>query len=123
MRLGSWTTIQGSTRQTVSELTPCSIKNSTVSSRSICHKKVINLVLDFKHFFTLSEHNIDMPRPKQAPIMLSNLENSYLREHGDGFLDFNQNTVPFDFDGERLLWMTYKSREDREVYIYNFNSR
>lgn len=33
---------------------------------------------------------------------------------------FTQNCVPFDFDGERLLWMQYINRDQREVYLYEF---
>jgi hypothetical protein len=28
--------------------------------------------------------------------------------------------VPFDFDGDRLLWLTYLSRDQRQVSLYNF---
>ena len=36
-------------------------------------------------------------------------------------LEFNQNTVPFDFDGARLMWLTYKDKQIRELSIYHFN--
>lgn len=65
----------------------------------------------------------DAQRVKQAPLLISNLENSYLREHGEGLLNFNQNTVPFDFDGKRLLWLEYQTRENRNVYIYHFDTK
>jgi hypothetical protein len=55
--------------------------------------------------------------------MLSDLESSTLRDHGDKILEFNQNTVPFDFDGKRLLWMDYKSREDRDIKTYTFDTK
>lgn len=38
-----------------------------------------------------------------APIMLSNLESNILENFGENELEFTQNTVPFDFDGQRLL--------------------
>jgi hypothetical protein len=28
--------------------------------------------------------------------------------------------VPFDFDGQRFLWMKYLDRDVREIYIYHF---
>ena len=43
------------------------------------------------------------------PINMSNLEESELKPYGEGELEFNQNTVPFDFDGKRLMWLTYKT--------------
>ena len=36
-------------------------------------------------------------------------------------LSFNQNTVPFDFDGYRLLWLEYKDNDIRELSIYNLD--
>ena len=36
-------------------------------------------------------------------------------------LTFNQNTVPFDFDGYRLLWLEYKDNDIRELSIYNLD--
>jgi len=54
------------------------------------------------------------------PINMSNLEMSELKPYGEGELEFNQNTVPFDFDGSRLMWMTYKDKQIRELNIYHF---
>ena len=44
-----------------------------------------------------------------------------LQPFGEGELEFNQNTVPFDFDGKRLLWLKYLDKDIREIYIYHFN--
>ena len=38
-----------------------------------------------------------------APIMMSNLETNILENFGEGDVEFTQNSVPFDFDGLRLL--------------------
>ena len=54
------------------------------------------------------------------PINMSNLEMSELKPYGEGELEFNQNTVPFDFDGKRLMWLTYKDRQIRELNLYHF---
>lgn len=45
-------------------------------------------------------------------MMLSNLETNNLENFGEGEVDFTQNTVPFDFDGARLLWMQYVTKEE-----------
>lgn len=37
--------------------------------------------------------------------MLSNLETNILENYGEGEIEFTQNTVPFDFDGKRLLYL------------------
>lgn len=62
--------------------------------------------------------------PEQnAPIMLSNLESNELVPFGENEIEFTQNTVPFDFDGLRLLWMHYVKKDERDVYIYEFESK
>lgn len=56
------------------------------------------------------------------PINLSNLEMNELTPYGEGEFEFNQNTVPFDFDGQRLLWMTYSTSgmDVRDLFFYDF---
>jgi hypothetical protein len=55
---------------------------------------------------------------------MSDLENNLLEHFGeDDDIQFNQNTVPFDFDGKRLLWLTYLDKDIREIWIYNFENR
>ena len=45
-----------------------------------------------------------------------------LTPYGEGEFEFNQNTVPFDFDGQRLLWMTYSASgvDVRDLFFYDF---
>jgi hypothetical protein len=38
-------------------------------------------------------------------------------------LEFTQNSVPFAYDGDHLLWMNYLQKGKREVYIYNFEQK
>ena len=54
------------------------------------------------------------------PINMSDLEQNILQPYGEGEIVFNQNTVPFDFDGKRLLWLKYCNKDVRELYIYVF---
>jgi len=51
---------------------------------------------------------------------MSDLEQNILQPYGEGELEFNQNSVPFDFDGQRFLWMKYLDKDVREIYIYHF---
>jgi hypothetical protein len=44
---------------------------------------------------------------KQPPINISNLETSMMEHFGQEELEFTQNSVPFAYDGEHLLWMNY----------------
>ncbi len=46
-----------------------------------------------------------------------------LDNYGENEIEFTQNTVPFDFDGHKLLWMHYVTKDQREVYMYDFESR
>lgn len=54
------------------------------------------------------------------PINMSDLEQNILQPYGEGEIEFNQNTVPFDFDGFRLIWLKYENKDTRELYMYNF---
>ncbi len=45
-------------------------------------------------------------------------------EHfGQEELEFTQNSVPFAYDGEHLLWMNYLQQGKREIYIYDFEQK
>lgn len=56
---------------------------------------------------------------ENAPIMLSNLDTNMLESFGEpnqgpdagAVVNFTQNCVPFDFDGQKMLWMQYISRD------------
>lgn len=37
--------------------------------------------------------------------MMSNLDSNILENYGENDVEFTQNTVPFDFDGARLLYL------------------
>ena len=66
------------------------------------------------------------PKPiddNQAPISLSNLETNKLEQFGKDEFEFTQNTVPFDFDGENLLWMVYLPKGVRELNIFDFATK
>lgn len=54
---------------------------------------------------------------------MSNLESNKLEEFGKDEIEFTQNTVPFDFDGDHLLWMNYLPKGVREIYIYDFQAK
>lgn len=53
---------------------------------------------------------------------MSDLEQNILQPYGEGELVFNQNTVPFDFDGLRLLWLKYSDKDNRDLFIYTFEA-
>jgi hypothetical protein len=56
------------------------------------------------------------------PLSISNLQDNILEQHEDG-LKFDQNTVPFDFDGHNLIWLAYLENNSREIKSYNIDTR
>jgi hypothetical protein len=83
--------------------------------------------MSYKHFncvLTINMNEKNSQPSENPPIMLSNLDTNMLESFGEpgegSTVQFNQNCVPFDFDGERLMWMQYISRDIREVSIYEF---
>lgn len=80
-----------------------------------------------------SEKKKEAAGSENPPIMVSNLDTNMLEPYGEPDegdhnaggpqITFTQNTVPFDFDGERLLYMQYHTRDHREIYLYTFATR
>jgi len=77
-----------------------------------------------KSFTLLHQHfncviTINMPSSKEQkkqveyiPIMLSDLDSNFIDDIGkNSDIEFNQNTVPFDFNGSHLLWMHYVTKD------------
>ena len=46
----------------------------------------------------------------------------YERHCESGEVEFNQNSVPFDFDGDYVLWMTYEPMGVRVIYAYSIGT-
>jgi hypothetical protein len=96
------------------------------SHKANCEKA---FTLAYQHYncvLTLNvagKDNQSRPPENYVPIMLSNLDANMLDNFGEGELEFTQNTVPFDFDGQRLLWMHYVTKDEREVFIYDFEEK
>lgn len=58
------------------------------------------------------------------PICLSNLENNAIEMYGkEEGIEFTQNSVPFDFNGDILLWMDYQAKGLREIFTFDFTSK
>jgi len=83
--------------------------------------------LSYQHYNCVLNINMsgkNEPNEEQnAPMRLSNLDTNILENYGEGEIAFTQNTVPFDFDGNRLMWMQYNTKDQRIVYIYDFGSK
>lgn len=75
------------------------------SHKSNCER---SFTLSYAHFncvltINMSNKEANKNAENQAPIMMSNLESNILENFGENDIEFTQNTVPFDFDGARLL--------------------
>ena len=55
-----------------------------------------------------------------APIFISDLYAERLFSHQPEGLKFTQNSVPFDFDGDHLVYMEYKDNGVRTIYMDSF---
>ena len=57
-------------------------------------------------------------------MTVSNLEVNKMEEFGaQEKIEFDQNSVPFDYNGDLLSWMQYLDDGVREMYTYDFNKR
>jgi len=54
-----------------------------------------------------------------APINISDLESDMLQPFSPEGLRFTQHHVPFDFDGQNLVFMEYAERGIRDIKIFN----
>lgn len=99
--------------------------------KSQCERSYTLSYKQYNCVLTINMNEKDKQQPSEnAPIMLSNLDTNMLesfsepgQEGGGSEVTFTQNCVPFDFDGARLLWMQYLSRDSREVYVYTFDKK
>ena len=49
------------------------------------------------------------PGVENPPILISDLDAGNIDPHYPGDMIFAQNSVPFDFDGEHLIFMQYEA--------------
>ena len=61
--------------------------------------------------------------PDLDPISISDLEENMLVQHRPDNMRFTQNSVPFDFDGEHLIYMEYMENSLREIWMYKVQDR
>ena len=51
------------------------------------------------------------------PITIADFDTQVVEQKGE--FEFDNNSVPFDFDGKKLLWMDYESKKKRKINIYD----
>lgn len=73
----------------------------------------LNCILSIK----LQNEKINTENGEAKPITIANLDTQDVDQIGN--FEFDNNSVPFDFDGKYLLWMDYVSKKQRCVYVYD----
>ena len=51
------------------------------------------------------------------PVTIADFDTQIVEQKGQ--FEFNNNSVPFDFDGRKIIWMDYLSKSQRVVSIYD----
>lgn len=106
-----------------------SIENNFVDDKE--HKPKCERAFTLLHRHTNCVIHMDLLRKKPdekkpveearlPPITLTDLEKSEQVTYGEGDLEFTQNSVPFDFNGDYLLWMEYKEKGERAIFLFDF---
>lgn len=51
------------------------------------------------------------------PITIADFDTQMVEQKGE--FEFDNNSVPFDFNGKKLIWMDYESKKKRKIYLYD----
>lgn len=89
--------------------------------RTYCER---SYTMNYQHWNCVTY--LTKPNPEAgpvAPINMSDLDNNVLQPYGEGEFVFDHNTVPYDFDGKRLLYMIYDENQKnvRDLFYYDFD--
>ena len=81
-------------------------------SYTMLHENM-NWILSIK----LQNEKINTENGEAKPITIADFDTQIVDQKGE--FEFDNNSVPFDFDGNKLLWMNYETKKQRIVYIYD----
>lgn len=84
-------------------------------SYTMLHENM-NWILSIK----LSNEKISTEHGEAKPITLADFDTQIVDQKGE--FEFDNNSVPFDFDGNRLLWLNYESKSQRIIYLYDMKN-
>ena len=76
----------------------------------------MNCILSIK----LQNEKINTENGEAKPITIADFDTQIVDQKGE--FEFDNNSVPFDFDGNKLLWMNYETKKQRIVYIYDLKT-
>jgi len=76
----------------------------------------MNLVLQIK-----LKHDEKEPPAGTKPLTLTDFNTQVIEKIGDFEFDFN--SIPFDFDGSRFLWMDYESKHKRVIWMFEMETQ
>mmetsp|Transcript_23141 Transcript_23141/g.20532 ORF Transcript_23141/g.20532 Transcript_23141/m.20532 type:complete len:260 (+) Transcript_23141:322-1101(+) len=72
-----------------------------------------NCILSIK----LNNEKINTDNGEAKPVTIADFDTQIVELKGN--FEFNNNSVPFDFDGEKIIWMDYVSKGQRVVSMYD----
>lgn len=84
-------------------------------SYTMLHENM-NWILSIK----LQNEKINTENGEAKPITIADFDTQIVDQKGE--FEFDNNSVPFDFDGNKLLWMNYETKKQRIVYIYDLKT-
>ena len=73
----------------------------------------LNCILSIK----LNNEKIGVENGEAKPITVADFDTQIVEQKGQ--FEFNHNSVPFDFNGKKIIWMDYISKNNRIIYIYD----
>ena len=92
--------------------------------KSNCERSYTLLHQQYNCVMTIHmQRGVDEGADNLAPINVSDLENDMLVPHSPEGLKFTQHHVPFDFDGEHLIYMEYGERGVRDIKMYKVSEQ
>jgi hypothetical protein len=84
-------------------------------SYTMLHENM-NCILSIK----LLNEKINTETGEAKPITIADFDTQIVDQKGE--FEFDNNSVPFDFDGSKLLWMNYETKKQRIVYVYDLKN-
>lgn len=73
----------------------------------------LNCILSIK----IDDEKINTQNGEAKPVTIADFDTQIVDQKGQ--FEFNHNSVPFDFDGRKIIWMDYVSKSNRVVYMYD----
>ena len=76
----------------------------------------MNLILQIR-----LKHDEKNPQSQSKPLTVTDFNTQSIEKIGD--FDFDFNSVPFDFDGQRFIWMDYETKHSRVIRMFEIENQ